>query len=98
MISACHTAGVKVIVGHLFSECLIDVLALTCQRVDTVFNHMTMLDNGTGVAGSPFTHYEYPGIYQFANFHHCGLEPGDDIVNFTSRVEVQTCELVNLAE
>ncbi len=59
---------------------------------------MTRLDSGTGVAGSLYTHYNYPGIYQIQNFHHCGLEPGDDILNFDSRVEVQTCQLLNLAE
>ena len=32
------------------------------------------------------------------NFHHCGLEPNDDIVNWDNRLEVQTCQLVNLAE
>jgi hypothetical protein len=31
---------------------------------DTVFNHMTGRDSGTGVAGSNYTHYDYPGIYQ----------------------------------
>ena len=25
---------------------------------------MTALDSGTGVAGSSFTHYVYPGIYE----------------------------------
>ncbi|KAG8745051.1 hypothetical protein FRC12_014677 [Ceratobasidium sp. 428] len=55
-------------------------------------------DSGTGVAGSNFTHYNYPGIYQTQDFHHCGLEPNDDIVNFANRQEVQTCELVNLAD
>ncbi|CAL1711231.1 unnamed protein product [Somion occarium] len=66
--------------------------------VDTIFNHMSGADSGTGVAGSSFTHYNYPGIYQTQDFHHCGLEPGDDIVNYGNRVEVQTCELVNLAD
>ncbi|KAJ7839161.1 glycoside hydrolase [Mycena olivaceomarginata] len=65
---------------------------------DTLFNHMTGTDSGTGTAGSTFTHYNYPGIYQTQDFHHCGLEPGDDIVNYDNRVEVQTCELVNLAD
>ena len=65
---------------------------------DTIFNHMAGSDSGSGVAGSSFTHYNYPGIYQYQDFHHCGLEPGDDIVNYDNRVEVQTCELVNLAE
>ncbi|KAI0360779.1 glycoside hydrolase [Trametes cingulata] len=66
--------------------------------VDTIFNHMSGEDSGTGVAGSSFTHYNYPGIYQNQDFHHCGLEPGDDIVNYDNAVEVQTCELVNLAD
>ncbi|KAK7461494.1 hypothetical protein VKT23_008668 [Stygiomarasmius scandens] len=65
---------------------------------DTIFNHMAGIDSGTGVGGSSFTHYNYPGIYQNQDFHHCGLEPGDDIVNYDNRVEVQTCELVNLAD
>ncbi|KAF7348958.1 Glycoside hydrolase [Mycena venus] len=65
---------------------------------DTLFNHMTGSDSGTGVAGSSYTHYNYPGIYQTQDFHHCGLEPGDDIVNYDNRVEVQTCELDNLAD
>ncbi|QRW17464.1 alpha-amylase [Rhizoctonia solani] len=65
---------------------------------DTIFNHMAGIDGGTGVAGSSFTHYNYPGIYQTQDFHHCGLEPGDDIVNYNNRLEVQTCELVNLAD
>ncbi|CAE6475378.1 unnamed protein product [Rhizoctonia solani] len=65
---------------------------------DTIFNHMAGINNGTGVAGSSFTHYNYPGIYQTQNFHHCGKEPGDDIIDYTNRTEVQTCELVNLAD
>ncbi len=59
---------------------------------------MTGSDSGTGFAGSTYTHYVYPGIYQNQDFHHCGLEPGDDIVNYDNRLEVQTCELENLAE
>ncbi|TBU45601.1 glycoside hydrolase [Dichomitus squalens] len=66
--------------------------------VDTLWNHMTGSDSGTGVAGSSYTHYNYPGIYQNQDFHHCGLEPGDDIVNYDNRLEVQTCELDNLAD
>ncbi|EJD07843.1 glycoside hydrolase [Fomitiporia mediterranea MF3/22] len=65
---------------------------------DTIFNHMSGSDSDVGVAGSSFTHYDYPGIYEYQDFHHCGLEPGDDIVNYDNRVEVQTCELVNLAD
>ncbi|KAL5632943.1 hypothetical protein ACGC1H_003438 [Rhizoctonia solani] len=65
---------------------------------DTLLNHMAGIDSGTGVAGSSVAHYNYPGIYQTQDFHHCGLESGDDIVNYSNRVEVQTCELVNLAD
>jgi glycosidase len=80
-------------------------------------NHMTGSDSGSGVAGSSFTHYDYPGIYQTQvcirilglkylhnaehlpqDFHHCGLTPDDDIEDYTSQAQVQTCELVNLAE
>ncbi|KAJ8519583.1 hypothetical protein ONZ45_g3490 [Pleurotus djamor] len=65
---------------------------------DTLFNHMAGIDSGTGVGGSSFSHYNYPGIYQVQDFHHCGLEAGDNIVNYGSRAEVQTCQLVNLAD
>jgi hypothetical protein len=56
----------------------------------------------------------YPGIYEDQvfpipisscpvltcpqDFHHCGLEPNDEIVNYDNRLEVQTCQLDNLAE
>lgn len=63
---------------------------------DAVINHMTGMDSGTGWAGSTFTHYDYPGIYTEDDFHHC---PGDgDIGNYQDATEVQTCELVNLAD
>ncbi|KIM37787.1 carbohydrate-binding module family 20 protein [Hebeloma cylindrosporum] len=66
--------------------------------VDTIFNHMAGVSSGTGMGGSSFTHYNYPGIYQDQNFHHCGLRPGDRIVDYTNRVEVQTCQLGTLAD
>src|SRR4030095_5363566 len=40
----------------------------------------------------------YPGNYQTQDFHHCGRNGTDDIVNYQDRWEVQNCELVNLAE
>ena len=45
-----------------------------------------------------FTHYDYPGIYQYQDFHHCGLEPNDTIVNYNNAIEVWTCQLEGLAE
>ncbi|KAF7369655.1 Alpha-amylase [Mycena venus] len=65
---------------------------------DTLFNHMTASNSGTGIAGSSYTYYNYPGIYQNQDFHHCGLEPNDDIVNYDNRLEVQTCQLDGLAD
>jgi alpha-amylase len=77
----------------------------TCQDAgvdvwaDAVVNHMTGQDTpGTGWAGSSYTHYEYPGIYADADFHHCGLTPNDDIAVYRDAAQVQTCELVNLAD
>ncbi|GAA0583128.1 carbohydrate-binding module family 20 domain-containing protein [Kribbella sandramycini] len=67
--------------------------------VDAVINHMTGgSTGGTGSAGSAYTHYNYPGIYQTQDFHHCGRNGNDDIVNYGDRYEVQNCELVDLAD
>jgi alpha-amylase len=65
---------------------------------DAVINHMTGTDSGTGIAGSPFTHYDYPNLYQTQDFHHCGRNGNDDIASYSDRAEVQTCELLNLAD
>jgi alpha-amylase len=65
---------------------------------DAVINHMTGQTGGTGSAGSSFSQYNYPGIYQTQDFHHCGRNGNDDIVNYQDRYEVQNCELVNLAD
>ncbi len=66
---------------------------------DAVINHMTGQDApGDGWAGTPYEHYDYPGLYTADDFHHCGLTPDDDIADYDSREQVQTCELVNLAD
>ncbi|KAH8986767.1 glycoside hydrolase [Lactarius hatsudake] len=65
---------------------------------DTIWNHMSQENSGIGVAGSNFTHYVYPGIYQNQDFHHCGLEPNDNIVNYDNEAEVWTCQLNDLAD
>jgi alpha-amylase len=66
---------------------------------DAVINHMSGEDApGIGWAGSPFGHYDYPGTYASWDFHHCGRNGNDDIVNYGDRYEVQNCELVNLAD
>lgn len=66
---------------------------------DAVINHMTgQTSPGVGFAGTPYEHYSYPGLYEDADFHHCGLTANDDIQLYSSREQVQTCELVNLAD
>ncbi|KAI9433226.1 glycoside hydrolase [Lactarius indigo] len=55
---------------------------------DTIWNHMSQENSGTGVGGSSFTHYNYPGIYQYQDFHHCGRQPDDNIVNYNNETEV----------
>lgn len=67
--------------------------------VDAVINHMSGQDSaGVGWAGSPYEHYAYPGLYAPDDFHHCGLTTNDDIANYKNQQQVQTCELVNLAD
>ena len=76
----------------------------TCHKhgvkviADAVINHMAGIDGGTGVAGTKFKHYSYPGLYEESDFHHCGLTPDDDIVNYSNQQELQECELSNLAD
>jgi alpha-amylase len=65
---------------------------------DAVINHMTAQGAGTGVAGTAFTKYDYPGLYAPEDFHHCALTPDGTIQDYTSRAQVQTCELVGLAD
>lgn len=66
--------------------------------VDVILNHMTGVYSGRGTAGSLFGEYEYPGIYDRDDFHHCGLTPGDDIEDYNDPEQVWNCELVNLAD
>ena len=84
-------------------EQFVDMVA-RCQAVgvdiyvDAVINHMTGAYAGTGVAGTDFGEYDYPGLYSFDDFHHCGRNDGDDISDFDDLYEVQNCELVNLTD
>ncbi len=64
--------------------------------VDAVINHTTGVGSGTGTAGSTYTAYDYPQ-YDPADFHACGTT-GNEIENYSNRSQVQTCELVNLAD
>lgn len=68
--------------------------------VDAVVNHMAGgASSGPGSGGSTFTHYTYPAVpYGDGDFHHCGRNGNDDIVNWADRWEVQNCELVDLSD
>ena len=68
---------------------------------DAVINHMTGKDApGVGWAGSPYSHYDYPGTWSDAagDFHHCGVPPADDIASYQDAYQVRNCELSNLAD
>ncbi|MGW7351134.1 alpha-amylase family glycosyl hydrolase [Streptomyces sp. NPDC054784] len=60
---------------------------------DAVVNHMSA-GSGTGTGGTQYAKYDYPGLYQDGDFHGCRK----DIADYTNRDEVQTCELVGLAD
>ena len=61
---------------------------------DAVINHMTAMSRGVGSAGTSFTKYNYPGLYQPPDFHTCKK----NIANYKDRQEVLDCELVGLAD
>ncbi|GAA3734758.1 alpha-amylase [Spinactinospora alkalitolerans] len=78
MVDRCEDAGVRI-------------------YVDAVLNHMTgsgSVDSGPGSAGSDYTKYDYPGIYQSRDFHDCRR----DISDWNDKWEVQNCELVGLSD
>ena len=70
--------------------------------VDAVINHMANSE-GTGVAGSTFTKYNYPSIYAPENFH-SGLATNDpnycagSISNYDELFNTTHCELGNLPD
>jgi alpha-amylase len=82
MVTRCHNVGVDI-------------------YVDAVINHMTG-GGGTNAAGgffhgsngSPYTKYNYPGTYSANDFHTCH----SDISNYNDAGNVQSCELVGLAD
>lgn len=60
--------------------------------VDAVINHMTA-GSGTGIDGTVYTKYNYPGLYTQSDFHTpCTVN------NYQSAANVQDCELLGLAD
>jgi alpha-amylase len=68
--------------------------------VDAVVNHMAGgASTGAGSGGSGYSQYAYPAVpYGTGDFHHCGRNGNDDIVNWGDRWEIQNCELVDLSD
>jgi alpha-amylase len=64
---------------------------------DAVINHMAGIPELSGIAGSEFSEYEYPAVpYGHDDFHHCGLNDKDTVVNYDNLEEFQTCQLGTL--
>ncbi|MER5962569.1 carbohydrate-binding module family 20 domain-containing protein [Streptomyces sp. NPDC002057] len=60
---------------------------------DSVINHMAN-GSGTGTGGTPFSKYDYPGLYSGADMDDCRAT----ISNYQDRGNVQNCELVQLPD
>lgn len=61
---------------------------------DAVINHMAAISRGVGSAGTSFTRYNYPGLYEPKDFHTCRR----GINNYDNHDEVTNCELVGLPD
>ncbi len=62
--------------------------------VDAVINHMSFAESGVGSAGTMFTKYGYPGLYEDHHFHDCRR----GIDDWGSVDEMQNCELATLPD
>ncbi len=74
---------------------------------DAVINHMSGIDpdnaSATGTNGTVYQHYNYPGLFDAGDFHYCGTTgagagAAHNINSYSSRYQVQNCELVNLSD
>jgi alpha-amylase len=87
------------IAGRLGDENAFTTMVATCHAAgvkvvaDAVINHMSA-GSGTGTGGTVYSKYDYPGYFQTQDFHGCRQA----ISNYSDRTDVQTCELVNLAD
>jgi alpha-amylase len=74
--------------------------------VDAVINHMTAQSSGTGSNGTSYTKYNYPGLYQFQDFHadsvnspeYCARDIAGSDYSTNPSNAVRRCELVGLAD
>ncbi|GAA2987444.1 carbohydrate-binding module family 20 domain-containing protein [Streptomyces fulvorobeus] len=87
------------IAGRLGNRAAFSAMVAACHGAgvkviaDTVINHMSA-GSGTGTGGSPYTKYDYPGVYSVNDLNDCQSQ----ISNYGDRGNVQNCELVGLAD
>jgi alpha-amylase len=87
------------IAGRLGTRADFVAMVDTCRNagvgvvVDAVINHMSA-GSGIGTGGSSYSKYDYPGLYSVFDFDNCTAP----VTNYGDRVNVQYCELVNLAD
>lgn len=63
--------------------------------VDAVVNHMTNSPSpGNGSAGSPYSKFVYPGLYDSTGFHW----PECTVTDYSNAANVQDCELLGLPD
>lgn len=62
--------------------------------VDAVLNHMAFGSGMGGSAGTQFSKYEYPGLYETEHFHDCM----QGISDWGSRDQIHNCELATLPD
>jgi alpha-amylase len=63
--------------------------------VDAVINHMTNFPSpGSGSAGTAYSKYDYPGLYDSTDFHW----PACTVTDYTNAANVQDCQLLSLPD
>lgn len=61
---------------------------------DAVINHMAGFESGVGSAGTRFTKFSYPGLYDSEDFNDCR----QSVTDYGNAENVTQCELVGLAD
>lgn len=87
MVARCDAAGVDIYVDAIINH-----------MADADLEHTEVVFTGQGTAGTAFGSYSYPGLYEFDDFHHCGLTENDDIERFSDQEQIELCELVDLSD
>lgn len=65
---------------------------------DVVLNHMNAMPEGRGFGGTRFSHYNFEGVWQPQDFHHCGRNGNNGLVDFNDLFELQNCELLGMSD